>query len=158
MAKPKPKEKIVQVGFRLPARKKSLVEKRARKERISVQQFIESCLDIRLALPDGMLEEAKKATEEMQLPVATIIANMIIKQFSFNSIWKKVFGKLPPGAMKEFKLENGRLLTGDELLARLNADHEKDISRLKDKLARAARGKKDVTLNASDDEMLVAGL
>lgn len=158
MAKPKPKEKIIQVGFRLPVKKKAIVEKRARKEATSVQQFIENCIDLRLGLPDGMLEENKKATEGMQLPVATIIANMIIKQTSFNMTWQKIFGKLPPGAMKEFKLENGRLLTGDELLSRLNVEHEREILRLKGKLEGAAKGQKDVKLTVAEDEMLVAGL
>ena len=156
MARPKPKEKIVQVGFRLPLKKKVLIEQRARKEGISVQKYIEDCLNLRLGLPDTLLEEIKKATRGMQLPVTTIIANMIIKQASFNHTWQKVFGKLPPGAMKEFKLEGGRLLTGDDLLNRLNEEYEKEITRLKNRLASAAMGKK-ITLSASEDEMLAAG-
>ena len=158
MARPKPKEKIVQLGFRLPARKKALVEKRARREGVSVQKYIEDCLDLRLGLPDFMLEETRKATREMQLPVTTVLANMIIKQSSFNQTWRKVFGKMPPGAMKEFKLENGRLLTGDELLARLNVEHEQEITKLKKKLASAAMGNKNVALTAAEDEMLATGL
>jgi hypothetical protein len=158
MAKPKPREKILQVGFRLPVKKKAIVEKRARKEGTSVQQFIENCIDICLALPDGLLEETRRSTQGMQLPVATIIANMIIKQTSFNVTWQKVFGKLPPGAMKEFKLEHGRLLTGDELLSRLNVEHERDIEKLKGKLESAAMGQKDIKLTAAEDEMLVTGL
>ena len=158
MARPKPKEKIVQLGFRLPARKKALVEKRARREGVSVQKYIEDCLDLRLGLPDFMLEETSKATRGMQLPVTTVLANMIIKQSSFNQTWRKVFGKMPPGAMKEFKLENGRLLTGDELLARLNVEHEQEITKLKKKLASAAMGNKNVALTAAEDEMLATGL
>ncbi len=158
MAKPKPREKNIQVGFRLPARKKALIEKRARKEGVSVQKYIEDCLDLRLGLPDSMLEETRKATRGMQLPVTTVLANMVIKQSSFNQTWLKVFGKMPPGAMKEFKLENGRLLTGDELRARLNVEHEKEITKLKNKLAGAAMGNKNVTLTVADDEMLVTGL
>jgi hypothetical protein len=158
MARPKPREKNVQVGFRLPAQKKALIEKRARREGVSVQKYIEECLDLRLGLPDSMLEETRKATREMQLPVTTVLANMIIKQSSFNQTWHKVFGKMPPGAMKEFKLEGGRLLTGDELLVRLNAEHEKEITKLKNKLAGAAMGNKNVTLTASEDELLATGL
>jgi hypothetical protein len=71
---------------------------------------------------------------------------------------EKVFGQLPPGAMKEFKLENGRLVTGNDLLARLNEEYEQDISRLKGKLTGAAKGKKNVALSAAEDEMLVSGL
>ena len=159
MARPKPKEKIVQVGFRLPLKKKVLIEQRARKEGISVLPAIQKDMkemNLRLGLPDTLLEEIKKATRGMQLPVTTIIANMIIKQASFNHTWQKVFGKLPPGAMKEFKLEGGRLLTGDDLLNRLNEEYEKEITRLKNRLASAAMGKK-ITLSASEDEMLAAG-
>jgi len=158
MARPKPREKNVQVGFRLPAKKKALIEKRARWEGVSVQKYIEDCLDLRLGLPASMLEETRKATRGMQLPVTTVLANMIIKQSSFNQTWRKVFGRMPPGAMKEFKLENGRLLTGDDLLARLNVEHEKEITKLKNKLASAAMGNKKVTMTASEDEMLASGL
>jgi hypothetical protein len=158
MARPKPKEKVVQVGFRLPAQKKALVEKRAKREGVSVQKYIEECLDLRLGLPADLLEETRKATQGMQLPVTTVLANMIIKQSSFNQTWRKVFGKMPPGAMKEFRLEGGRLLTGDELLARLNMEHEKEIAKLKKKLAGAAMGNKNVALTAAEDEMLATGL
>jgi len=158
MAKPKPKEKILQIGFRLPIKKKTAIEKLARKEGVSVQKFIEECIDLRMALPDGLLMQTRKTMREMQLPISTIIANMIIKQTSFNMTWQKIFGQFPPGAMKEFKLENGRLLTGNDLLAHLNEEHEKDIVCLKGKLASAAKGKKKVTLSASEDEMLISGL
>lgn len=157
MARPKPKEKIVQLGFRLPVKKKALIEQRARREGISVQKYIEDCLNLRLGLPDTLVAETEKATRDMQLPVTTIIANMIIKQSSFNHAWQKVFGKLPPGAMKEFKLEGGRLLTGDDLLKRLAEEYEKEITKLKNKLASAAMGKK-IALSPSEDEMLAAGL
>jgi len=137
MAKPKPVEKSYQTGFRLTESRKKRIEERAKANGQSLQDFISESLKLRLGIADEFWNELGELSKVMQLPVATIIANKIIKLVSFDFIWREITGNPPPGALSEFTFDENGLITGEALLKKMNDEHRKLLTDMKAKLEKS---------------------
>lgn len=157
MAKPKPKHKSVQTGFRLIESRKKRIEARAKMNGQSLQDFISESLNLREGIADEFWEELGQLAEVMQLPIATIIANKIIKLVSFDYVWREVFGSPPPGSLSEFQFDAEGLITGEVLLKKMNAEHRALLKDIKSKLEKSAETGEGVRVSTAEMEKFVFG-
>lgn len=139
MPRPKPKPKTFQTGFRLTESRKTRIEERARANGQSLQEFISESVKLREGIADEFWNELGKLSKVMQLPVATIIANKIIKLVSYDFIWKEITGSPPPGALSEFAFDELGLITGEALLKKMNTEHRKLLTDLKAELEKSIK-------------------
>ena len=150
------KDKDMPISFRLSPERKRLLEMAAIAEDMSVSKLIEESLSLRLAMPKGFYEQMREIAAGMHLPVATVIAHKVLKQFTFEYAWLKVFGKPAPSQNSEFRFDGNKLVTGDDLAEQLLQEMVSVLSEAKEKLK--IKVGEDVHFSSKEIETIMASI
>lgn len=126
--------KKTMVSLQLRQIEKEMFEDRAKDHGISLSELFRKGAYFFGALPPGFMYEIEKYSEEMKIPLTTIVIHAIQKLFAQYKAWLNVFGGPPPGWMREFKWQDGKLITGDDLSKILELEYTELFQMLKDNL------------------------
>jgi predicted HicB family RNase H-like nuclease len=122
------------IVYRTTATKKKILDQTAKLQEMSLNEYVDSAIAMRLAWPREAYEEVRKIAANLHLPMSHVILHKIGKQLAWEYAWLKVFGKPAPSTGTEFRFEGNRLVTGDELIDQLAVEFKKILTDAKVKL------------------------
>ena len=72
---------------------------------------------------DGFLQQFSKMAAEMGVKDTILLQNLVLNQISLARQFQAVFGRSSGSLNRAFRWKNGKMMTGDELLAELNREY-----------------------------------
>ena len=160
MAKPKPTNKLVQTGFRVSELKKKELEKVAKLRGQSLQSLIDEAVELRLSLTEGFWDQILRVAKKLKIDPSLVVANMIVKQASFEFTWLKVFGEPHPNFFNEFRFDAKGFVSGERLSEALLKEYEEKLSALKskvEKISDSPKKEKNYEFSATEISALSLG-
>jgi len=126
------KEKYV--GLRISEGRKFGLEQLAKEHDMSLSELLYKGAMLYGRIPPGFIDEVSKMAEEMELPVSTIIVHNFMKWIAAARAWQKVFDTVPPGFMRAFRWQDGKLIRGSDLSKILEHEYTELFEELKKNL------------------------
>jgi hypothetical protein len=122
------------VSLQIPKVEKDILELFAKSHGMSLSELFRKGARLLGAMKPGFLETIEKFYSERGIQIPIVLELGIQKQIAAQAAWKKVFGTVPPGIEREFKMQDGKLIRGDNLSKILEHEYSELFQTLKEKL------------------------
>jgi len=120
-------------SFYLSEDQKKAIEKQAQKTGQNQSEVLSEWIAFRLGFNDSFFEQIEKVAKLLQFPIQIVIQNMLIRRIACDYAHLKTFGQSPNGLM-EFRIRNGELMTGDDLVEELTNQYLDLFQRFKESI------------------------
>lgn len=124
------------VGLRIDEGRKFALEALAKKHGLSLSELLLKGGTLYSQIPPAFIDEVQRMSDEMELPVSTLIVHNFQRWVASVLAYKKTFGKLPPGWKRAFQWDSatGKLIKGDNLSKILLHEYTELYQKLADNL------------------------
>ncbi|MBC8457478.1 MAG: hypothetical protein H8D67_05720 [Deltaproteobacteria bacterium] len=82
----------------------------------------------------GFIEKFEKMSGEMGIKATILLQNFVINQVALTAQFEAVFGRSSKSLDRAFRWKDGKMMTGDELLEKLNKEYKEVFQEWKEKL------------------------
>ncbi len=112
------------------------------------EDYISNAVQFYSGFPSGFLRDVKMISDSLEIPIQTLIVNMLMKSSSYSFAWLQVFGTQPPNFLSEIRYdEKGEIITGPALLKQLTDEAIDHLKEVKVKLETGDETKKAVVIS-----------
>ena len=126
--------KKVNFAMRLSDNEKWALEQFAQERDMSLRSLMVQGALFLSNFPPEFLDEMERASKMLGVDKHALIVSTCLRWAASSKAWLNVFGSQPPGLMRQFRHEGGKMVTGGELLERL----EEEFTDLFEQFQRAA--------------------
>jgi len=122
------------MSLQIPKVEKQILESFARAHGMTMTDLFRQGARFIGGMSPGFIETLEEFYGEYNLHPSAILELTFQKIAASYRAWQLVFGSPPPGAWREFKMERGKLVRGDDLSKILEAEYVELYTQLRDKL------------------------
>ena len=138
------------ISLHIPVVEKETIEWLAKSHGLTLSEAMRKGARLLVSLKPGFLEVIKEHFRERGLQDGVALELSLQKRIAAERAWLKTFGTLPPGATREIKYQDGKLIRGDNLSKILEDEYLELFQSMKEKLLDSVEKGEPVRVSAEE--------
>lgn len=138
-----------------PENKKE-IEGEAKRRGIKTPEYLRQCVDFHASFDSDFLAQVQPVADEMKVPLATLIQNLIMAYMATERAAMDVFGVQPKTFQRAFQFDGTSLITSGKLSDIVYDQAKKDAETVRKRLEEGVRDNKAVRIDTAQAAFVAA--